>query len=74
MSVGLLLLRAYAVTDHRRLVLAVLCLLGVYTIVPDVVCTHIHFCDKHVRQTPTQAATVMNNCALTSAQIHAVIM
>ena len=51
-SVGLLLLRAYAVTDHKRLVLAVLGILGVCVIVPDVVCAHVHFFDWNVCQIP----------------------
>ena len=42
MSVGLLLLRAYAVADHRRrLVLAVLGFLGVCTISMNLVSTHV---------------------------------
>ena len=45
MSAGLLLARAYAVTDHKRVVLAVLGLLGVCIIVPDLVCAHVHVCD-----------------------------
>ena len=40
-SAGLLLARAYAVTDHKRLVLAILGVLGICTIVMDLVCTFI---------------------------------
>ena len=39
-SLGLLLGRAYAVTDHKRLVLAVLSILGICAIVLALVCTH----------------------------------
>ena len=45
LSAGLLLLRAYAVTDHKRSVLAVLGILGTCAIVPELVRTHAHFCD-----------------------------
>ena len=45
-SAGLLLLRAYAVTDHKRLVLSVLGILGICAIGPELVCTH--FCDWHL--------------------------
>ena len=38
---GLLIARAYAVTDHKRLVLAVLGILGACTLAPDVVCAHV---------------------------------
>ena len=38
--IGLLLARAYAVTDHKRLVLAVLGILGVFAILLDLVCAH----------------------------------
>ena len=38
-SAGLLLLRAYAVTDHKRLVLSVLGILGICVIGPLLVCT-----------------------------------
>ena len=47
-SAGLLLLRAYAVTDHKRLALAVLGVLGVCAILMNLVCTHVHFSDKHL--------------------------
>ena len=47
-SIGLLLLRAYAVTDHKRLVLAVLSILGVSAILTNLVCAHVHFCDRCV--------------------------
>ena len=52
LSAGLLLLRAYAITDHKRSVLVVLGILGTCTIVPELVCTHAHVCDWRVRQTP----------------------
>ena len=41
-SVGLLLLWAYAVTDHKRLVLSVLSTLGICGIVPELVCAQVH--------------------------------
>ena len=43
--VGLLLARAYAVTDHKQLVLSVLDILGIGAIGPALVCTQVHFCD-----------------------------
>ena len=75
MSAGLLLARAYAVTDHKRLVLALLCILGVCTIVPDVVCAHVFIsvtgmCNKHLSQT----SSVLDGCEVTSAHLHTVIM
>ena len=46
MSAGLLLARAYAVIDQKRLVLAILGILGVCAIVSILVCTRVHFCDR----------------------------
>ena len=51
-SVGLLLARAYAIADHKRLVLAVLGILGVCSIGPELVCAHGHFCNWHLWWTP----------------------
>ena len=51
LSAGLLLLRAYAITDHKRLVLAVLGILGTCAIVMNLVRT-AHVCNRHVRQIP----------------------
>ena len=48
LCLGLLLVRTYAVTDHKRLVLALLGSLGVCIIVPDLVRAHVHLCDRHV--------------------------
>ena len=42
LSAGFLLLRAYAVTDHKQSVLAVLGILGTCNIAPDLVRTHAH--------------------------------
>jgi hypothetical protein len=39
---GLLLLRTYAVTDHKRLVLGVLGVLICGAIIPGVVCIHVY--------------------------------
>ena len=41
-SVGLLLLRAYAVTNHKRLMLSVLGILAICVIVSQLVCTQVH--------------------------------
>ena len=72
-SVGLLLLRTYAVTDHKRSVLVVLGILGVCTIVLDLVCAHVHFydwCDRHL----SKAGAILNSCDLTSVQLRTFIM
>ena len=45
---GLLLLRAYAVTDHKRSVLVVLGILGTCAIVLNLVRTHAHVCNWNV--------------------------
>ena len=44
-SAGLLLMQAYAVTNHKRLVLTVLGFLGVGAIILALVCAHAHFCN-----------------------------
>ena len=69
-SVALLLLRAYAVTDHKRLVLSVLGILSVCAIGPELVCTRVismtGICDQHLSQTDM----VLDRCELTSSQLH----
>ena len=50
LGTGLLLARVYAVTDHKRLVLAVLSILGGLAFVPELVCTHVlHFYNWYIR-------------------------
>ena len=50
LSGGLLLARAYAVTDHKQLVLVVLGILGICPIGVELVCAHVisvtGMCDK----------------------------
>ena len=75
-SVGLLLARAYAVTNHKRLVLAVLIILGVCAIALELVCTHVFtsVTGTSDEQPLAQAGAVVNNCDLTNAQIATLIM
>ena len=74
MSAGFLLALAYAITDQKRLVLAVLGILGVCTILPELVCLMFipvtGMCDGRI----LQARAGLNSCNLTSAQLHAITM
>ena len=72
MSAGLLLARAYAVTDHKRLVLAILSILGICAVVTELVCTHSFLwlaCDGHLSQVNAGS----DSCNLTSVQLQTFI-
>ena len=75
-SVGLLLARAYAVTDHKRLVPAVLIILGVCAIALELVCARVFISVTGMsdEQLLAQAGAAVNSCDLTNAQIATLIM
>jgi hypothetical protein len=71
---GLLLLRTYAVTDHKRLVLGMLGVLLCAPIISSVVCIHacisVAVCDGH----PLQGESIVDQCSLSNAELHILIM
>ena len=71
---GLLFARAYAITDHKRLVLVVLGILDGCAIVPSIVCVHVCISMTIHDGRPSQAFAIVNSCDLTSTQLHTVNM
>jgi hypothetical protein len=70
---GLLFARAYAVTDRRRLVLAVLGLLGCSAIISALVSFHV-FCDHALQTSLLQLLATLDGCDITSAVRHKALM
>ena len=71
---GLLLARAYAISDHKRLVLAVLGILGCCAIVPLLVCSHIYCLKRRRDRYPPQPIAVLNGCDINSSRSGTVAM